>query len=356
MALSESTTEPEEAQTATEGVLVMRTGTIVTGKIVRSGSIYEVQGPNGKWAVPEDLVKLRCANLSEAYAKLHESAQAQHDANAHIILARWCLTNHLDIEARHELQDALALEPDREDVKRLLRNAEETIQSKDKPAARQLRADPLRAARKAAAPTGDAVSLGGLSRESALRFTRRIQPLLVNNCTSAGCHGRESKSEFRLYKVTPGKDANRRSAERNLAEVLQQINLHKPRLSPILTNPRGNHGRRGRPVFSGPRGDEQLAELQRWVAEVAGEELEREKRRGLDPRQSGRVIQTSGDDDGGESAHGSKSEPLDGLAASPASSSAFPPVKRPQPPMPPEKGDPFDPAAFNRQSKRRSPR
>ena len=40
-----------------------------------------------------------------------------------------------------------------------------------------------------------------LSREQALQFARRIQPLLVNNCTAAGCHGRDSETGFRLSKV-----------------------------------------------------------------------------------------------------------------------------------------------------------
>src|SRR5205823_1032493 len=101
---------------------------------------------------------------------------------------------------------------------------------------------------------------------------------LVNNCTAAGCHGRDSETGFRLSKVTPGKDASRHAAERNLAEILEQIDMKKPRSSPLLTAPRGNHGRRGRPIFVGPRGDEQLAELAQWVTAVAGEEAQREKR------------------------------------------------------------------------------
>ena len=270
---------PDEPSAGTEGVLVMRTGTIVTGKIQRSGKIYAVQGPNGSWSVPEDLVKLRCSSITEAYEKLRESAKKVGDANAQITLARWCLANHLEKEAVQELKDALILEPDREDAKRLLRNAEESLKPA-KPSASPISKDdsPPRTVRLAAASNEDAVTLGGLSRDQALQFSRRIQPLLLNNCTAAGCHGRDAKTSFRLYKTTPGRDSNRYVAERNLAEILECIDTKRPKSSPLLTVPRGKHNRRGKPVFSGPRGDEQFAELERWVVAVGRGDAVRERR------------------------------------------------------------------------------
>ena len=79
-----------------EGILVLRSGVVVSGKIVRSGDQYEVQSPAGTMAVPESLVKLRAPNLGEAYARLRASAEAQSGANGRITLAQWCLTNHLE--------------------------------------------------------------------------------------------------------------------------------------------------------------------------------------------------------------------------------------------------------------------
>lgn len=345
---------PGEAQTATEGVLVMRTGTIVTGKIVRTGNLYEVQGTSGNWAVPEDLVKLRCASIAEAYQKLHESAKKQNDANAHLMLAKWCLTNDLNREARQELLDALALEPDREDAKRLLRNVDETIEGKKEPGPTARREEPSRTSRAAPSSAADAVSLGGLSRDNALQFSRRIQPLLVNNCTAAGCHGRDSDTGFRLQKVMPGKDANRHATERNLAKVLEFIDLKKPKASPVLTVPQGQHGRRGRPVFVGQRGDEQFAELQKWITSVAGEEAARERRITVESRRKAAIETVSASE--------SKTVPSNPGSAN-RSSDAFPAPKRSVPevgdsklprqaPLPAGRGDPFDPAAFNRGSSR----
>jgi hypothetical protein len=337
-----------EPSAASEEVLVLRTGTIVSGKIVRSGKLYEVQGANGsKWAVPDDLVKIRCASLSEAYQKLRESAQKQHDANAHIALARWCLTNHLEKEAVQESHDALKLEPDREDAKRLLRNAEESLKPEAKPTARVEDKPLSRIVQVAASTTDDAVSLGGLSREQALQFSRRIQPLLLNNCTAAGCHGRDAQTSFRLYKMTPGKDANRHAAERNLAEVFECINVNRPRSSPLLTAPRGKHGRRGKPIFAGPRGEEQFAELEKWVVSVA------RSRRG-EQEENGAI--TGSRSSGTRQDAGATGVRNVTPASIPMSSGGLNGSLPAQPPLPAGRGDPFEPSAFNKETERRSGR
>jgi hypothetical protein len=340
---------------AAEGVLVLRSGVVVSGKIVRSGDQYEVQSPAGTMAVPESLVKLHAPNLGEAYARLRASAEAQSGANGRITLAQWCLTNHLEKEACQELRDALALEPDRDDAKRLLRNAEEALEARGKPAKITTpAADPVRASRLTGGTTEDPGSLGGLSREQGLQFARRIQPLLINNCTAAGCHGRDSETGFRLSKVTPGKDASRHAAERNLAEILEEIDVKKPRSSPLLTAPRGNHGRRGRPIFVGPRGDEQLAELARWVTAVAAEETQREKRGQPGGTAKNSVEQVASRNDGGLPRDKSAAATRDPFTAAAGAGAV---AKQPaQSPIVRDQVDPFDPANFNRITDRRTGR
>jgi hypothetical protein len=347
---AEEAASPADSRAASEGILVMRTGAIIQGKILQSGGVYDVHTANGKMAVPETLVKIRAANLTEAYEQLHDGAVSQQSANAHVLLAHWCLANQLHREARAESQAALKLEPDREDAKRLMRNADEALQADEAPTASiVVHEDPARAARQAAAAAEDAVSLGGMSRDQALQFARRIQPMLVNNCTAAGCHGRESQTGFRLSKVTPGKGANRHAAERNLAEVLEWIDVKKPRSSRLLTAPRGNHGRRGRPIFAGSRGDEQLAELEKWIVAVAAEETVRDRHDPDEarPKKSVRPMSAAGEDGTvprGRQPAGARHATV---AEKPSWSAAN--GSRPgQQPLPAGRGDPFDAAVFNR--------
>jgi hypothetical protein len=334
---------------------------VVSGRILQTGNDYEVHGPQGSRAFyPGSHVKLHAASLIEAYRKLRDNALTQHSANAHILLAQWCLTNHLEGEARQELLDALKLEPDRDDARRMLRNAEESIQKSTGADSSSVvvHDDPAPAARQAAAAADDAVSLGGLAREHALQFARRIQPLLMNNCTAAGCHGRDSQNGFRLYKISPGKYANRHAAERNLAEVLECIDLKKPRSSRLLTAPRGKHGRRGKPVFVGPRGEEQFAELQKWVVAIARDEAARENGGPTDRRKSSAMSSvSSGGENRAAPAKANATPARDAPpAATPFSAGASGGKLPDQRPLPAGGGDPFDPAAFNRATDRRSGR
>ena len=346
----------EESLTPVEGILVMRTGAVVSGKILRSGDLYQVIGPYGQMHVPAELVKLRCSDLQEAYAKLHETAKSHHSANAQITLARWCLTHHLDNQARQELHEALVLEPDREDAKRLLRDAEDTLKSNPNNAPAGQPVSPVAAARRAPAADDETVTMGGLSREQALQFTRRIQPLLVNSCAAAGCHSRDSQTGFRLQNVSPGKNANRNATERNLAQILEHIDVKMPKTSSLLTAPRRKHGRKGRPVFAGQRGDEQFAELEKWVVGFARDEMQRSRHDTRRKSAAERAAMGSAEESrlgaGVRSAAGSGKPLPDADPFAQAHSDAA----NSQLPLPPAAGDPFDPAGFNRGNGRRASR
>lgn len=341
----------QESTGPVEGILVMKSGAVVAGKIVRSGDFYKVIGPYGQGHFPAELVKLKAADLDDAYQKLREIAKSHHSANARITLARWCLTHHLDNQARLELHEALVLEPDSQDAKRLLRDAEESIRSKQKYSAVEQPSISARGARPASSADDETVTLGGLSHEQALQFTRRIQPLLVNTCASAGCHSRDSQNGFRLQNAAPGTNANRNATERNLAQILEHIDIKKPRASSLLTAPGRHHGRNGRPVFVGPRGDEKRGELEKWIVAVARDETQRSGRDARHKSGAERAAMAARDE----------SRPVSGmrsaLAGGKPSSDANPfsnssDATNAQSPLPRALEDPFSVEAFNRQSER----
>src|SRR5262249_20312220 len=123
-------------------------------------------------------------------------------------------------------------------------------------------------------------SLGGLSNESATAFTQRIQPLLMNKCGNASCHGKSEPNDkrdgFRLNPVRLGTSSHRLYTERNLAEVLRYIDLEEPALSPLVTIPQGAHaGTAG--VFHGTSGNTQLKTLRAWTKTVAEEKQKQEQ-------------------------------------------------------------------------------
>lgn len=343
--------EGEREIAAEPGLLLMNNGVIVEGLIMRSGDDYLVQKPGGgegRMKVPGDLVKFQCATLADAYERLHKSAQRQNTAAQHLLLARWCISNKMLDEARAELQDALALEPERAETREMLSRINDLLDPT------RPRSSPSPSAAPATvAPVRTAVvteSLGSLSREEAQQFTRRIQPILVNNCAVSGCHGADSETGFRLQRVTPGGDTSRLASERNLAEVLKEIDFKNPRSSPLVKVPDKSHGRRGKPALAGPRGAAQLEDIRRWVQAVAQSEAVREKRDAF----GGAIEQAS--------AQVAKPDPRNrsrGTPAAQASSDDSPAAgsSSTKDPFGVNGGaDPFDPTEFNRGSTVRVPR
>jgi hypothetical protein len=93
-------------------------------------------------------------------------------------------------------------------------------------------------------------------------FTQTIQPLLINHCAAAGCHGPQSPSEFQLLRIPHGRPPSRRLTQRNLQAVLAWVDRKDPATSPLLTRPIRPHGRAEKAVFS-----EAEAAQYRWMAD-----------------------------------------------------------------------------------------
>jgi hypothetical protein len=256
-----------------ESILLMKNGAIVRGRILSSGTSYVVKQSNGEVVVPTELVHGQYDDLGDAYLRLKEE-WPQPTADRHLALARWLVSQNMLSEARTELKSSLALEPTRDDIRDTLQKLN-TLAQPATPAANspsEVASKQGKDQRPTVSAFDDAESLGGLTRESATQFTRKVQPILMNNCMLAACHGPESKvSGFQLTPVQVGGGSTRVSAERNLAEVLKFVTAERPKHSPLVTRPVGNHGARGRPVFQGPRGADQLRELKKWVEVVAAE-------------------------------------------------------------------------------------
>jgi hypothetical protein len=341
---------------AQPGVLLMRTGTVIEGRILKTGMNYEVQNRNGTMFVPGDLVSFQCANLREAYDKLHQTAWKQDSSQAHITLARWCITNQLLGEARQELDDALKLDPGSSQASAMLVRLEEMLDPRAAAGSRK-GSDPSRSAPPAPRFGADEIeSLGRLSRQQAQQFTRRIQPILVNNCALGGCHGADSETGFRLQRVIAGGDTSRNSSERNLAEVLRQIDVTTPRSSRLLAVMGENHGRHGKKALTGPRGAIQLDEIRSWVFEVAKSDGARERQTRLVAPAAGPIEQTSGDveSDGRvdraqrTTGKPSPKERSDGSPFGGKTNDPFGVIRDAEHPTRVRGSDPFDPTAFNR--------
>ena len=250
-------------------LLLLQSGRIITGNIHHTARGYFVQKATGNMVVPNEEVRLQAVDFVDAYKKQRYAMTAP-TASLRLALAKWCLTYKLYEQARAELRDALILEPDRGDIRRMLLRIEQTL-------------DPSRGRKEASAPAKPrdvagfelppVESLAGLSRESALEFTRRVQPILTNKCGNVSCHGRTARNKFRLIHVRLGNGRNRTNTERNLATALQFVDFDEPRESPLLTRPQDAHGGLPRELFANSQGQKQFDTLQKWVVQLAQEHI-----------------------------------------------------------------------------------
>ncbi len=262
---------------AQERVILMNSGRILTGFATRNAGGWLVEQSNGRVQVPGDQVKIVADSLVDAYRKQRDSVVEPTPAT-HIALAQWCISYRLHGEARDELRKCLKLDPDDASARKLIRRLEAVLEpAMDKRAGPAERA-PLRSPEGFLVP--DAESLGGLSTDAALNFTQRIQPLLVNKCGNASCHGTTSHTEkssgFHLMPVRSGTSAHRLYTERNLAEVMRYIDLREPSLSPLVAIPQGAHGGTAG-VFHGTNGNTQIKMLRAWIKTVAAEKRAEEE-------------------------------------------------------------------------------
>ena len=221
-----------------EGVLLLRNQNVVRGKISRVADHYLVAVPGGEIRIRASEVELFCDNLDEGYRRKHAAMQ-QGNAAQHLALAEWCVRQGLLGYAARELYDARTADPTHPRIalveRRLRRTSDVAAVNKVKPPR------PNAVPRATSAKELDAM-MRRLPPGAVEMFTTTIQPLLLNSCSTVGCHRRGSDVEMRLQR-NGSRPINRRMTQHNLHALLQQIDKDRPDQSPLLTKASAPHAR-----------------------------------------------------------------------------------------------------------------
>ncbi len=243
-----------------EGILVLRAGQVLRGKISRVGDRYHVVMQHGEIVVRTVEVESFCRTLDEAY-RLKRSLMHVGNVHGHIALADWCLRNNLLDAMTAELADARDADPRNPMIAHLERRLQAALnppnlKKKKKPSTGTMpsRRELDRLAR--------AMPPGGMET-----FTATIQPLLANSCSTHKCHGPRAESKFRLLRASSGRLPSRRLTQRNLHTVMQWIDCENPTASPLLTRPIEPHGPNNKPIFD-KSNVEQYRQLVDWVSRL----------------------------------------------------------------------------------------
>ena len=207
--------------------------------------------------------------LQDAYLWLRaQQSSGAKSSDEHLDLAEWCIRHELWPEASRELLEARALAPDSERAGLVERRLMMLSQQPERTVVAQATsAEPAERAVKESEVTSELAPLPRLPESGMEQFARRIQPLLVNNCTTGGCHASNASSSFPLDRSILYGYANARSTEANLRSTLLAIDTKEPGESPLLTAARGPH--HGVTPLQGHHRAEWIARLELWTEQVA---------------------------------------------------------------------------------------
>jgi hypothetical protein len=256
--------------------VVLKDGGVLAGEISRDGDRYLIARAGGEIQVGSANVLFVCDSLEEAYELRREKIERP-DAASHLLLADWCLRYNLVSQAAHELKEARELDPLHPRVALLERRL--AAASKPRPqSARPAKSTVASAATvtSTSVPSEAATRIEELPDGAVARFTRKVQPILVKNCTTSGCHQPGGSQKFQLDRSLLHGMGNRRTTLQNLSATLALIDRGQPHLSPLLTVPRQTHGGMDRPIF-GPRQQSAFTHIVDWVAIVSSAQATDEK-------------------------------------------------------------------------------
>jgi len=268
------------APAPSSAVLLLTNGGVKQGLISVDQAGYILHVGGSKIPYPKRMVVGKFRTLEEAYAYQHERLP-ERDPDESMKLARWCLTNQLESQAKIELQTVLALSPKYREAERMLQKIGEgearraardsnVVQAN----AEAVEGQPERISRavldRASRDMGisSLPQIEGLSKAAAVRrveeFRRHVHLVLQARC--ARCHNENYAGDFRLVQVKTKSAMTSDAIRANLDATLNLVDWENPAKSVLLSSTLRPHGAgtNKRPIFTGSN-DLMYQILAKWI-------------------------------------------------------------------------------------------
>ncbi len=258
-------------------VLLLSNGRTLQGNVTENaaGDAYELHGKGGSFPVPKKAVKKRYGSM----AALYEDKVAHlpdRDPDERMNLALWCLEQHMEAQAREQLQGVLAINPSDGRAKRMVANIDANAQraaGRD-PEVRAASAEfaepaPARTAMPMPRTRSRAVErpvIFDLPPDVAMKrftaFAWEVHPILQASCAS--CHNETYQGEYRLIAGKSRRDWTADVVRANLDATLRHVRRDDPAHSDLVAYAANPHGPSPRPLFHGPN-DRRYRQLVAWL-------------------------------------------------------------------------------------------
>ena len=261
---------------------------MVSGAISEDDTMVIVSQPIGSMKFPKKRVEKICGSLQEVYQYKLETLP-ENDFDERIKLARWCLEQRMEAEARGQLEAILARSPKHPQARAMIESLDQsqarmanrqrdpqvqqtgaeqvqlTSQADDRPAS--LDASVITGARRGMG-LSDVPVIFDLPPAQAVKrldqFTRYVHPVLQTYC--ARCHNERYDGAFQLVQFKTKADKTRESLRANLDATLRLVDKDNLTRSELLSSALRAHGRgpTKRPIFQGSN-DRGYQILAAWV-------------------------------------------------------------------------------------------
>ena len=253
--------------------LLLRNKSLIEGDVRRTAKEYIVQNSQGGTIyVPNHKVLKHCKDRLQAY-RWQLGRIGSRDVKQHVQLAQWCIQNGLMHEASDRLLYLNRFAANSRSVKLL--EKELLAHSSRKKSKFKTVSLPIRRRQRSEKSEQVAralIDVGGLKTETVAQFRRVVQPLVLNRCGQAACHGSASTNDFQLVTIRGGSLSREHTIE-NLQRIARFVDLDEPNKSVLLDFASKPHGpRKSAPIHVKNIG--KLKRIEDWVYVLAGKKRE----------------------------------------------------------------------------------
>ena len=245
---------------------------LLEGVVRQEGRYYIVQSVNGgSMYVPQDQTLAVCNNMNDIYAARVAAIQSI-DVVSYLNLTDWCIKYKLIDKAEEHLEYAKRIQSDYPYIpvmERRLALAKQQLAREQSPtnefsAPNSSQNDPITQINKLRSERTALEQIAkNMPGDTLKQFTMEIQPILLNSCGTANCHG-STDNDFQLIRTPQSHNITLK----NLYSVLRQVDRNTPDASRLLTMSTQAHGGLDVPVFSRSR-TSAYSRLVGWTYRVA---------------------------------------------------------------------------------------
>ena len=283
--------EPGPGGTKQPEVVLLSDGRIVRGLLSEEDTMIVVTQPIGTMKFPKKRVEKVFASIRDVYTYKLEQLP-ENDVDERIKLAKWCLAQKMEPEARQQLEAILEHSPKHPEAKAMLVSLDQAqarlaMRGRD-PAVRQTAGEEVRRLPGDRPGVLDSSLIPGAFRGMGIsdfpvifdlpqaqavkrfdEFGRYVHPVLQTYC--ARCHNDQYDGTFQLVSFKSKGDRTPAALRANLDATLRLIDRDNPAHSVLLSSSLRPHGRgpNPRPIFKGSN-DGAYQILATWINRLQG--------------------------------------------------------------------------------------